>query len=151
MKPTYDELMDMRRFLVEQSDEYVKELEIYCSKSLFRSENKSSNEYEDSLVHANSNTRDLIVYLEHNPIAFSWFVGKSRFVSDTWVGIPNEVLYRIPKIHGFLNMGILEDTHALVRFERPILRPIPISIGEPLYSWNVGCVVLNNSFSRKEK
>lgn len=133
-------------FLLKLAEHHVHELHIYCSSVLFRNENRSKVQETLELAAMGSMIIPIIVYREDDPEAFKWFLGEPRPVTHQWMGKPNEVVYKIPNIHGFLDNGILNGYHGLVRLENPILREIPVNVKEPLYSWYVGFVVNSNLF-----
>lgn len=136
-------LIELRKAIVMGANLYVRDLEIYCSQVLFRSDLRSKIHETMILASIGTDAIPMIVFLENNPIGFKWFLGDSKMVTTRWWGTPHEIVYNIPKIHGFLNNGILENQHVLVRLERPSLLPIPANELDPLYSWYVGFIVKN--------
>jgi hypothetical protein len=134
-------LSEQRRTIIAAAEGYREAVEKYATATLFRPENRSKETDTQILVRTDETVTPLIIFLEENPEAFKWSMEIDKKAIIDWSGIPYNNLYRPPTIHSLLDCGVRRETHNLIRFDRPILRPIPISDEEPVLSWYVGYIV----------
>ena len=133
-----NDIPKIREWLNISSKEFLEEVKQYCTDVLLKDKLPQK---EQIIIPKNSSVTPIIIRRNEDPEGYEWLVDVPKQSIQDWIGVPNEVAYKLPLKHKFLNSGLLPKDAILIKFDIPVLRPFSCDLTEGFFSWFVGFCV----------